>query len=96
MDATLFTGGRSPPDFDPDDVAGTPWGSITLEFSDCDTASMSWDAQVAGFSDGAMPVERLSTISGYGCDTPPPASLLENRWHLMPYPVIEESAEPPA
>jgi hypothetical protein len=95
MDATLHTGGRFPPDFDPEDVEGTPWGTMTLAFEDCSNGTLSWDSELAGFSDGEMPVERLSTISGFGCTTPPPDSLLDNTWRLTPYPVVEESAEPP-
>lgn len=95
LDALITQGGQFPPAFDPEAVDRVPWGTIRFDFEDCDSAVMSWETGAAGFSDGEMPVERLSTISGFGCTTPPPDSLLDNAWRLTPFPVVEESAEPP-
>lgn len=95
LDAQIVQGGEFPPTFDPEAVDRIPWGTIRFEFEDCSSALMSWETGAAGFSNGEMPVERLSTISGFGCTTPPPKSLRNNTWRLTPFPVVEELAEPP-
>lgn len=95
LDAQIVQGGEFPPAFDPEAVDRISWGTIQFDFENCNSAVMSWETGAAGFSDGEMPVERLSTISGFGCTTPPPKSLRDNTWRLTPFPVVEELAEPP-
>ncbi len=44
-----------------------PWGSITLAFTGCDNATMTWSTAAPGFQSGSMPVSRLTTLSGNPC-----------------------------
>ena len=56
--------------FDPRDNRIQAWGTVTLAFSSCDSATLSWNADgVAGlgFGTGSMPLKRLSRIGGVGC-----------------------------
>jgi hypothetical protein len=67
--ANAFTveGGAFPPLFDPQQIAEVPWGSITLEFSGCNSATMSWTTTVPGFQSGNMPLQRLTPLWGVAC-----------------------------
>jgi hypothetical protein len=57
--------------FDPDDHELIPWGTVSLEFADCNNADLRWQASGpagAGFVDGSMPVTRLTALAGLHCD----------------------------
>jgi len=54
-------------DFNPDDVVRTNWGSLALEFSDCDTGSMSY-AGLPEFGSGSIQLQRLVGIQGHDCN----------------------------
>lgn len=72
-DAILFDqaftveGGAFPPQFDPDQIVEVPWGSITIEFSGCDSGTMTWTTAVPGFQSGNMPLKRLTSLWGTDC-----------------------------
>lgn len=68
VDLLHAAGARFPPSFDPDDVNLQPWGTLTLDFLDCDSGTASWRATMSGFSDGEMPLARLSAPEGMTCD----------------------------
>jgi hypothetical protein len=67
---TAFTvdGGVFPPDFDPDAIVETPWGSITVVFSDCDSGFMTWTTNAPGYQSGSMPLVRLTDTWGKTCN----------------------------
>lgn len=81
LQATIVSGGVFPPDFDPDLIERSPWGTIELAFSSCNTASMRWQTQADGFSDGEMPLSRITTNPGQSCSGPPPAAALRPAWY---------------
>jgi len=73
MPATLLTGAKFPPNFNPADLPATPpdWGTVTFTFSDCNTGTVSW---TSGFStpqgtyaSGSMPIHRLTSVAGTSC-----------------------------
>lgn len=53
-------------DFNPDDVIRTPWGSITIQFTSCTTADLSWEANAANaeFGSGGYSMVRLARNDG--------------------------------
>jgi hypothetical protein len=64
------------------------WGSVTLDFSSCDAAQLSYvaDGVFASYGSGTLPLQRLSRISGVGCSLTPAAApvlapgLMMGRW----------------
>lgn len=81
LQATIVSGGVFPPDFDLDLIERSPWGTIELDFSSCNTASMRWQTQADGFSDGEMRLSRITTNPGQSCSGPPPAAALTPAWY---------------
>lgn len=67
-DAFQVEGGMFPPNFDPDLIEEAPWGSITVEFTGCNSGMMSWTTNTPGFESGQMPLERLTSLWGTNCD----------------------------
>ncbi len=75
--ANITSGAVFGPDFDPDDVLRTTWGSITFEFADDRGGSMSFSGLPA-YGSGSRPFQRVSGIVGlpFGVPAgqlPPPA-----------------------
>lgn len=54
------------PDFDPDKVQRMPWGSLTMTFTGCGTASLNY-ISTAGFGTGQLDMERLTNLMGIPC-----------------------------
>lgn len=69
LDAYTSTGGLFPPAFDAATVARNKykWGTLTLNFSDCNTGTASWVPLVPGYVSGSMPITRLSGVAGLAC-----------------------------
>lgn len=61
-------------EFNPADLRAPRWGEVTLDFSSCDSATLSWnaDGEAGGvaYGAGALPLKRLSRISESGCLMP--------------------------
>lgn len=58
------------------------WGSVTLEFSSCNTGTLSWDAHLPEFGQGSMPLQRLTAIQGLGCDFAPEQHALKGLYNV--------------
>ena len=67
LPATIKTGARFLPLFIPSDVQSTPWGSVTLAFTDCNNGTLSWNSTLPGYGIGSMPLSRLTSIRGTKC-----------------------------
>ena len=67
LPATMKTGARFPPLFKPSDVQSTSWGTITLAFTDCNNATLSWNSTLPGYGIGSMTLSRLTSIRGTKC-----------------------------
>jgi len=52
--------------YDPDDVEQVPWGTITLDFADCNNAQMTYTGP-AGFGAGSQNLIRLTKLDGVTC-----------------------------
>ncbi len=64
------TGGFFPPNFDPSKIARNDWGTLTLTFTDCDTGNATWTVSggsVSGFTNGSLPITRVTSISSLTC-----------------------------
>jgi hypothetical protein len=58
--------------FDPDRVQRLPWGSLAIEFDDCQTGRFAYRGP-EGYDDLDQPLVRLGQMSGTGCGSPPGA-----------------------
>ena len=54
-------------DYDPDDLVLSPWGSFTLDYTDCDHLSFSYQSGVQGYGSGQRSYARLSKLDGTQC-----------------------------
>lgn len=62
------SGGTFPPSEQPGGISYTPWGSLTIRFSDCHHAEAQWTPQDGnGFAAGSMPLVRLATPQSVPC-----------------------------
>jgi hypothetical protein len=58
-------------EFDPATVELPEWGEVSLRFDDCRNATLSWDAQAEGYTDGSMAIQPLVSIDSLSCSLPP-------------------------
>jgi hypothetical protein len=68
----LYTtsGGKFPPLYDPNAITKTPWGSLLLHFTDCNSGEATWfvDGGAAqGYTNGQIPIVRITSIPGLNC-----------------------------
>ncbi len=61
-------------DFDPADKEVSVWGEVSIEFTSCSRAELSWDADDPAYGEGAMQLHRLAGIVGSDCTLPPVAT----------------------
>jgi hypothetical protein len=67
LNLTQLGGGLFPPNFDPTHITRTPWGTLTLTFTDCNTGTAAWAPTVSGFSSGSLAITRLTAVSSVAC-----------------------------
>jgi len=53
-------------DFNPDDVILESWGSLEIEFIDCNSATATYQS-ITGFGSGTLNASRLTNLSGLEC-----------------------------
>jgi hypothetical protein len=53
--------------FDPDDVELSHWGKLSLDYSDCDHLTFSYQSAVEGYGSAVREYTRLSTLEGLDC-----------------------------
>ena len=58
------------PDYDPDDLNSELWGTLTLNFPDCDTGLLSY-ASSTGFGQDTISLIRLTNLEQVRCEEPP-------------------------
>jgi hypothetical protein len=71
-DVPLYTttGGKFPPQYDPSAITKTPWGSLRLHFTDCNSGDAAWTVdggKAQGYTDGKIPIFRITSIPGLNC-----------------------------
>ena len=64
----MFTtsGGIFGPEFNPETVERTPWGSLELDL-DCNGGTATYSSTEEGFGAGVLNVVRLTNVMGLGC-----------------------------
>ncbi len=60
-------GGMFPPNFDKTKITKPAFGTLTFSFTDCNTGTATWNPGVAGFPSGTMPIQRITSVSGFAC-----------------------------
>lgn len=60
-------GGRFGANFDPARVQNTPWGTVSVHFSDCYHGTLEWDSDVPGYGSGSVGIVRLTLPAGLAC-----------------------------
>lgn len=55
------------PNFDPSEISLEPWGTLTVEYTDCDTIELAYDSVVDGFGSGGYTYQRLTQPAGTAC-----------------------------
>lgn len=68
---TYYNTGMKFGEFNPLDIVETEWGSTTLTFSDCNTASLEYAANDPGYGSGMIPMQRLGSVAGLKCTDSP-------------------------
>ncbi len=65
--AIYTTGGIAPPNFNPAQVTQRPFGTIAINFSNCNTATMTFTTSDPEFSSGMVTLTRLTAIKDLPC-----------------------------
>lgn len=61
------SGGRFPPNFNPSQLQDQLWGTITFTFTDCNNGQVNWQPTVEGYTNGSIPITRLTMPAGLSC-----------------------------
>jgi len=69
--STYYNTGMKFGEFNKDDIQETVWGSTTLTFSDCNTASLQYFADDPAYGSGTIPMQRLGSVAGLKCTDSP-------------------------
>jgi hypothetical protein len=64
---TITHGAQFPPDFNPADVVREPWGSLNFRAVDDQSAHIEWHSDLAGYGNGGLDLQRLSTLLEHDC-----------------------------
>ncbi|MFC3194017.1 M28 family metallopeptidase [Marinicella sediminis] len=68
VNVAISSQGVFPPAFDHTNVIKELWGTLTIEFFDCETAELSWEPVAGtGYSPGTLNLSRLTAIDGLTC-----------------------------
>ena len=65
--ALSTAGGGFPPNFNPATVVPQPFGTLTLEFSSCNNATLSFNATDPNFNSGSVNLTRLTSLANVPC-----------------------------
>ncbi|MGQ0799332.1 MAG: hypothetical protein ACT4NL_04355 [Pseudomarimonas sp.] len=64
--------------FDPTEMELPVWGSLSIDFEDCDTGKLSWQANDPAFGSGSTDLVRLTSIHAQTCDIGDPAEAVSD------------------
>lgn len=56
-----------PPNFNHNQLTRTNWGTLTFNFTDCNTGTVAWNSTVSGYGSGTMNLSRLTATPGLSC-----------------------------
>lgn len=66
MDFYTTSGGRFP-NFDPSSIVSVPWGQLRFIAINGSQARLEWTTEAAGFSNGTLNINRLTTLIDHAC-----------------------------
>ncbi len=64
----IFNGPQFPPNYDENSLVRQNWGTVTVDFTGPDTATMSWNPLLPEYTQGTLDVNRLTTLKGHQCN----------------------------
>jgi hypothetical protein len=76
----ITRGTRFGPDFNPDDVERELWGTLTFEFSGCDSARVDYASVLPGYGSRRHDAVRLTRLAGAPCIDGTPKPRLAGTW----------------
>ncbi len=68
---TYYHTGMKFGDFNPDDVQQTVWGTSTVTFHGCNSATLEYSSNDPAYGSGTIPMTRLTFVSGIKCSDSP-------------------------
>ncbi len=68
---TYYNTGMVFGDFNPNDIQESVWGTSTVTFNDCNSASLSYSSNEPGYGNGTIPMQRLASVTGLKCSDSP-------------------------
>jgi len=66
--------------FNPDDNEQTVWGTSTVTFHDCNSATLEYSADDPAYGSGTIPMTRLTFVSGIKCSDSPLHGNYNGNW----------------
>jgi hypothetical protein len=66
--------------FDPDDVVRIPFGTVRMDFDDCNTGTVSMNPVVAGFSNVVLPMQKIVPVDCAGGIPDPANAARSGNW----------------
>jgi hypothetical protein len=79
---TYYNTGMKFGDFNPNDVTETVWGTSTVTFNSCNSASLSYSSNEPGYGSGTIPMERLASVAGLKCSDSPLHGNYNGSWAI--------------
>ena len=77
---TYYNTGMRFGEFDPNDRVQTVWGTSTVTFSDCNTATLKYSSNDPAYGSGSIPMVRLASVSGLKCSDSPLHGTYHGSW----------------
>ncbi len=65
--AAITTGGRWIPNFDPNSIVNTLWGTFTFTFTDCNHGRVEFSSVIPGYGSGSMALTRITEPASLTC-----------------------------
>ncbi|MFO1349937.1 MAG: M23 family metallopeptidase [Gammaproteobacteria bacterium] len=89
---SILSGGEFPPDFRKDQVQWSSWGTLSLEFSDANHGTVSYQSTLPEFGSGSINLERLTHLADSASFRRSPAA--DDKRGARP--VLESYSAPPS
>jgi hypothetical protein len=83
-DMRIASGTRFGSAFQASQVQLTRWGSMTLNFSDCNSLSLSYQSTLPGYDAATRSVQKLASVSGASCIDGTPVPKTNGTWTELP------------
>jgi hypothetical protein len=83
-DMRIASGTRFGGAFQTSQVQLTRWGSMTLNFSDCNNVSVSYQSTLPGYGEATRNAQKLASVSGASCLDGAPVAKTNGTWVELP------------